>query len=454
MDFLLLTLALSVQMLAGFGLNRLLARNQPSAALPELFALSFLLGATLVSLLLFLAGFFVSGEALRWFVTAVCLAVGWIGWRRQKLQIRLRDLWPPNLAERVLLGVNLAQIAAVGWLCSVRVLGWDGLLNYEVKARWAFLNGGVLPLPYFSDPTRDWSHQDYPLLLPLAESWIYLWLGRADQQLAKTVSWMFFVSAVCLLHAANRRFAVKGWQMLVSPLMVFTVPLMLIGDGSASTGYADFPMAVFYLATIIFVIEFWRNEDFAALRLAGLLAAAGCWLKQDGFILWFCVAILLCLKALVEARSWKADWRKWLQLATAVSLGLMVFVGWRWFIAFVGASVRTEMQPVELVTLVANAWLLPIIVKGVILELLNPRHWGVLWLLTFLSIGWMFWRRRASERVVMALAVVLPILAYASLHFFFHGSPLTRLLIQVSLVAVMIVGMAFQPLKKINSSRA
>ena len=454
MDFLLLTVALSVQMVAGSGLNRLLLRNQPSATLTELFALSFLLGATLISLSLFLFGFFVSGDGLRWSVTAVCLAVGWFGWRRQTLRLRLREWWPSNLAERILLAVNLAQIAVVGWLSSVRVLGWDGLLNYEVKARWAFSNGGRLPLSYFSDPTRDWSHQDYPLLLPLAESWLYLWLGRTDQSLLKLIPWMFFVSAICLLHSANRRLGANCWQMLISPLMVFTVPLLLIGDGSVSTGYADFPMAVFYLATTIFVVEFWRSENFAALRLAGVLAAAGCWLKQDGVILWFCMTILVCLKALIEIRSWKTDWRKWLHLATVISLGLVVFVGWRWFIAFVSASVRTEVQPIGLGTLQANVWLLPIIVKGVILELLNPRHWGVLWLLTFLSIGWMLWRRRNRELVVMVLAVVLPILAYASLHFFFHGSPLTRLLIHVSLVAVLIVGMTFQPLKTITSSQA
>lgn len=453
MDFLLLTVALSVQMLAGFGVYRLLMRNQPPASLTELFALSFLLGVTIVTLCLFVFGFFISGKGLLWSVTAACLVIGWIGWQRQKFQIRFRDFWPQNTTEKFLLAINLVQIAVVGWLCSVRVLGWDGLFNYEIKASLAFLNGGVLPLSYFSDPSRDWTHQDYPLLLPLAENWLYLWLGRSDQELAKVVVWMFFVSAVCLLHVANRRFATNRWPMLIPPLMVFTVPLMLIGDGSVSTGYADFPMAVFYLATIIFVIEFWRNENLAALWLAGLMAAAGCWLKQDGIILWSCMAILLCLKALVEIKCWKTDWHKWSQLAMAVSIGWVFFVGWRWFIAAVGAKIRTELQPIRLETLQASADLLPTIIIGVIRELIDLRHWGILWMLTFLCIALATRRNRKRELLVMASAVLLPILAYACLHLFFHGSPLTRLLIHVSLVAVMTVGMTFQYSKKVNSSR-
>lgn len=448
MDFLLLTFAILLIILAGSGIGGLLRGNQPSANLIELFALSFLLGASLVSASLFLLGFFISGSGLRWSVTAICLAVGLSGWKRNGFSLVLSELWPQSRATKLLLLVTSIQIAFVGWLCSVRVLGWDGLLNFEVKARLIFLNGGKIPLEFFSDSSRDWTHQNYPLMLPLIESWLYLWLNHADQGLVKVVAWMFFISAICLLYAANRRLGVASWQMLTAPLMIFTVPLLLIGDGSASSGYADFPMAVFYLAAIIYVIEFWQSENFTALRLAGLIAAAGCWLKQDGIILWFCVTILVCLKALFELKRWGTDWRKWLQLAITISLGLLVFGGWQLFVNFVGAPARTEVQPFELETLQTNAWLLPVIVKGVILELLNLRHWGVLWLTMFVSIVWLLLRHNRLEFIALSLAVVLPILAYASLHFFFHGSPLTRLLIQVSLVAVTIVGVAVSQLKK------
>lgn len=454
MDFLLLSLALSVQMLAGFGVSRLILRHQSSAGLTESFALSFLLGIAFVSCLLFLLGLVVPGKGLRWYVTAICLVVGWIGWRRQKLQIRFHDLWPQTLPGQLLLAINLIQISVVGWLCSVRVLGWDGLLNYEVKARWAFLQNGALPLSYFSDPSRDWSHQDYPLLLPLAESWLYLWIGRADQQVAKIIPWMFFVSAACLLHAAGRRFVANQWQRFVAPLIVFCVPLLLVGDGSVSTGYADYPMAVFYLGTIMFVLEFWLSENFDALQMAGLLSAAGCWLKQDGIILWTCMAILVCLKVLVEFKHWKHDWRKWWKLATALSFGLLVFIGWRGFMGVVGARARMEIQPVELETLRDNVWLVPVIIKGVTLEFLTTRHWGIFWPITFLSIGWMLLRHRNRQAVILALAVMLPVLAFASLHFFFHGSPLTRLLIHISLVAAMTIAITIQPMKPINSKQA
>src|SRR5258708_2504675 len=68
-------------------------------------------------------------------------------------------------------------------------LGWDGLFNQEFKARLAFEHQpqGQLPLAYFSDTSRAWSHPTYPLLVPFAEFWIYSWLGRIDQQMVKVL---------------------------------------------------------------------------------------------------------------------------------------------------------------------------------------------------------------------------------------------------------------------------
>ncbi|MEK7829894.1 MAG: hypothetical protein AAB401_02350, partial [Acidobacteriota bacterium] len=210
MDFLLSAVAVIILLLGGFGISRLLLPNRSNCA--ELFALSFLLGSAVVSLSLFVFGFFISGIGLRLMVTTVCIALGWIGWRRNRVssprvskgfgivEKALADARATDTQTKLRLAINVVQVAIVCWLSFVRVLGWDGLFNFEVKARLAFLNGGVIPLEYFSDPSRTWTLQSYPLLLPLTESWLYLWLGRADQQLVKIIFVLFFIAALCLLN--------------------------------------------------------------------------------------------------------------------------------------------------------------------------------------------------------------------------------------------------------------
>jgi hypothetical protein len=63
------------------------------------------------------------------------------------------------------------QAAIVIWWSLNRPLGHDGFAIWDLKARIAYLNGGAIPLSYFFDSTRIWSHPEYPLCLPLVQAW-------------------------------------------------------------------------------------------------------------------------------------------------------------------------------------------------------------------------------------------------------------------------------------------
>ena len=444
MDFLLLTIALLTLLLAGFGASRLLAtdRSQTGA---ELFGLSFLFGSAIVSLTSFLFGFLVSGATLRWSVTLLCVVIGIIGFRRCGLPNR-DDLLPKSFAGKCLLALSLAQIAVVAWLSFQRVLGWDGLFNFETKARLAFLNGGVLPLDFFSDPSRSWTLQSYPLMLPLTESWLYLWLGHEDQQLVKILFPLFFAAALGLLSGGNRLLGIGSWQRFIAPLLIFTAPKLFVGDGSASSGYADFPLAVVYLAAVIYLLDFWRSGDRAALRLAGAIAASGCWLKQEGAILWFCL-FAIAATGLALKRSNRRDW---LELAKSALPGLLIIVCWQWFVRAFGLKEIKQFSAIGVASLRGNLWRLPVIAESVSAELVNWRLWGIFWLIVAAAIVRMVWRRDSKDFRLMPLFVLLPVGLYSGVYvfsiwpsFIAHlESSFPRLLIHVSLVASLLVGAA------------
>ncbi len=441
MDLLLLTIAVLLLLLAGLGLSLLLLPKRPTGA-AELFALSFLLGSAIISLSSFLLGFLVSGLWLRGSVALLCVAIGLIGIWRRGLKLQSGNFDGSN---KWLLVLAVVQVAVVAWLNSVRVLGWDGLFNFEIKARLAFLNGGVLPLELLSDPSRSWTLQSYPLLLPLTESWLYGWLGRADQHWVKFLFLLFFASALCLFSVANQIFILRSWQKFIPLLLVFTVPSLLIGDGSASSGYADFPLAVFYLASVIYLAEFWRSNDPSALCLSGAIAAAGCWLKQEGAVLWFCVIALAAIRFTL-AQSGRRDWK---QLVKAAFPGLLIIVGWQIFARLISLPGINQFSPLRFATLRSNLWRAPIIAESVLIELANWRHWGAIWLITLAAIVWLFWRGNESE-VLLPFAVLLPLTFYSGIYvfslwtsFITHlESSFPRLLIQISLVTILTVRFA------------
>ena len=451
MDFLLLSIALLPLFLAGFGVSQLLASDRQKTG-AELFGLSFLFGSAIVSLSSFLLGFLVSGATLRWSVAALCVAIGVIGFRQRGLPNRY-ELLPKSVAGKCLLALGLAQITIVVWLSFQRVLGWDGLFNFETKARLAFLNGGVLPLDFFSDPSRSWTLQSYPLMLPLTESWLYLWLGRADQQLVKILFPLFFASALGLLSGGNRLLGLGSWQRFVAPLLVFIAPGLLIGDGSASSGYADFPLAVVYLAAAISLLNFWQSGDRAALQLAGAVAACGCWLKQEGAILWFCLMAIAAIGLWLKQSSRS----QWLELGKSALPGLLIVVGWQWFVREVGLPEIKQFSPISVASLRGNLWRLPVIAESVLAQLGNWRSWGIFWLIAAAAIARIVWQRKIKDFALMPLFVLLPLGLYSGVYVFslwpsfvaHLESSFPRLLIHLSLVAALIVGAAAASFRKL-----
>lgn len=169
---------------AGFGAVALCSERKIPTS--ELVALSWFLGMAIVSLTLWIFSFFLRGVTLQAAVTFCCALLCLVGLKnyrrhREPASVPLR-LSGPEITLLCLLGLEMALIVYGSF---AQTLAWDGLLIWELKARFAFLNGGALPSSYFTDSAASFSHPEYPLGLPLTEMWLYLWIGDCDQYWAK-----------------------------------------------------------------------------------------------------------------------------------------------------------------------------------------------------------------------------------------------------------------------------
>ena len=240
-DLLLLSGAFASLLLAGCGAAFLVLPRHRPIALAELLGFGYLAGGAIVTLLSFAGSFLVSGLFLRVLVVIACAVVAAAGVARdrrlaggsRRLQVTRRDL--------VVAAVPVVPAAAVAWLALRTPMAWDGVMTWEAKGRLAWMNGGGLPLSNLSQAYR--FHPDYPLLVPLLEAWVYGWLGHVDQVLVKVLFAGFMLAAMWLLATAVTRLGLSaGWAALAAILPV-CVPRLVVGEGSATSGYADFPLA-------------------------------------------------------------------------------------------------------------------------------------------------------------------------------------------------------------------
>ncbi|MGH9856116.1 MAG: hypothetical protein ACREBD_40295, partial [Blastocatellia bacterium] len=222
-------------------------------------------------------------------------------------------------------------------------------------------------------------------------------------------------------------------------LLIAATPLALVGDGSASSGYADFPLAVFYLAAVVYLVEYWIEDAERSLRLLGYLAAVMCWVKQEGAVLWLCLIALAAIKV-VQRRQAR-------QLPELILPGLALLIGWRVFVGFVKPPTGDNFLPFTPQTLWNNLNRATVIFPSAVNEMLNWKHWGVLWPMAAVSIALLARNRRLAA---LSAAVIAPIALYCGVYFFsawpgfdtHMSSSFPRLLIHVTPVAVMAVVIA------------
>lgn len=436
---------------AGCGVSLIALPRHRSTNAIELLCLSFLLGAGLVSIASFTFGFFIAGLWLRLAVAALCLTLFALGLRARSMKFDWRSALSASKSDWALPLWTLAPVGLAAWVSSARAMGWDGLFNWEIKARAAFLSGGVIPLSFYSDPTRPWTHPEYPLLLPMTEAWIYGWMRRADQTMAQLLFLFFFAAALGLLYAGVSRFGARRAQLWATPIFLLAPQLIFSGQGGVSSGYADFPLAVFYLAAVILLFEYWETSDAGLLLPFGLLAGALCWVKSEGAILWSCLIAMAMIKTFQ-----RRDWRK---AAGAVLPGLVVLIGWRIFLLIAKPSTGEVFLPVTPSTLWKNLWRAPQIAHAVVVELLNWRRWGPLWVVVVVAALFLTVNRRRERWAVLPVAVFLPIAIYAGVYvfsawdFLLHlNNSFPRLLTQVSLVAALMVAISI-PIGPIGRAR-
>jgi len=255
-----------------------------------------------------------------------------------------------------------------------------------------------------------------------------------------------------LLYTSVSRFGDRRAQAWAPPaLLLLAQQIIFRGQGGLSSGYADFPIATFYLAAVILLLEYYEKGDAGLLLPFGLLAGTLPWTKREGAILWSCL-IAMAMIRVIQRRDWRA-------VAPAVLPGLAISIGWRIFLTFAKPSSGEEFMPLTPSSLRNNIWRAPYIARAAAGELLNWRQWGPLWIAAVVAVLFLVAKRRRGTVGVLPAAVFLPIAIYAGSYIFTNWDFLAhlensfpRLLLHVSLAAALMVAVSI-PIGAIGRAR-
>src|SRR5258708_2962453 len=262
----------------------------------------------------------------------------------------------------------------------------------------AFRHNGAIRLQLYTGG-YEITHVAYPVFLPLLQVWIYEWLAHVDQSMIKLLGPYLYLAAVLLLISSAKLVTNSLWVAIIAVLLFGLVPAYMLGDGSVSSGYADFPLAVVWLCALVHYVPHWRTGTLSAARLTGITPIFLPSVKNDGVIALLCIGLTVMPKA-VRERNWKAA-------AWMIIPGFGVLFGWRIFTKL-SHVVQGDLLPFTLANLLAHLNRTGNLVCLTIQELLTRNQWGILWPTTLVAGAFLVGRNRTATWNPLVVNAVLP----------------------------------------------
>jgi hypothetical protein len=197
---------------------------------------------------------------------------------------------------------------------------WDAWLIWNMHARFLFRGGEGWREAFASG--LDWSHWDYPLLLPLtiARGWTYT--GGEGILFPAAMGFIFTLLILGLIVAALSLLRSRTQGYLAAMILMGTPFFIAMG----ASQFADIPFAFFVLATFVMLFLMERSPENHAgpLILAGIAAGLSAWTKNEGLLFALIVTVSLTGMA-AHAGGWRLAFKRtgWF-LAGALPILLIV----------------------------------------------------------------------------------------------------------------------------------
>jgi hypothetical protein len=369
----------------------------------------------------------------RWVMAGTCLALLAVG-------SRFRSGGPGGatvgragsqvLALLFAAALALRLLQALGDALAFPVHLSDAFLIWEYKAKafhlaggaWGVLARGELPAA---------SHPEYPLLVPLAGSWLYLWIGRVHDQLVMALHPLFLAGLCAAVYATVRAFA--GRAGALGAALFVALPSRVYDH--VGMGFADLPLAWLVTAGTGELVRHRRDGEPARLARAALYLALGAATKMEGIV----PLLLGVLAAALPRGARLARLRPFL-------VALLVPVAWTAARAALGLP-EGHLGGGVTGARVGEAFArLPGLAARLAVELARPEWW-LLWPLLLVALPLARGRRESAPAWIMAagtLAAILALLAWTPQdHRWLCDTALPRVLVPAAGPAVIAAALAF-----------
>ncbi len=177
---------------------------------------------------------------------------------------------------------------------SIKYGGWDAFAIWNSHSKFlanSELWGNML------DPALKWSHNEYPLLFPSFTAMFWRLTDTCNPIIPVINSLIFFITLLSILYKSVSGKVGKILSLVAIILIITNTDIII----KISSQYADSVVALFYLITLFLLYKL-KNEDKKSFILIGIVASLNCWIKNEGFVFFVLVSIVLFINNIKNIR--------------------------------------------------------------------------------------------------------------------------------------------------------
>lgn len=436
-----------------------------------LLSLSYLIGLGMITLLLFYFYFFQWDHPLLWISLGTALLIillimsngrsvyeafsTWYLQFKEIKKISFRKDWITILLWIIFLGL-ISYIILIS--INVPPVVWDEWALWTNKAKILYISG-LEKIVEMEIPLQP----NYPLMDPFAQVFVYLSLGYFDELLGKLSLTLGYISFLFLFVAMLSRLSSIKIALFFAIILMVGQKWMLWSTYT----YADVPFAIYYGASVLFLLYYTIDKKISYLILSALLVALSCWIKNEGIA---SLGINLTLLVIFYIKESKPSLlQKIVLFLLYLFIPIIIIFPWSYYVSSHGLTISSGTmdllthEDLTVASIFDNLSRIPdIVYKFIELKILSD-DFSPVWII-FLLFHLLFIKTIISRPYIyLWIIILLNIILYASVYMIITGeiewhlgSSLYRSIIHYTPITVFFLGLLahnyFNKLKKVNTA--
>lgn len=331
-----------------------------------------------------------------------------------KLRIRITTFKRIGFISLLLfIGIGITVVYTLFEALLRPVTVWDGWAIWLLKAKVFFIDGTIRP------ETLAYVGSEYPLVISLFGTFIYIMLGGVNDTVVLLTSFAFYVFLSLAFFASIQK-NIGTTYALFFTFLLMTIQNFVRHGGRLESGQADLPLGYFIFVSTMLFLEYYKTKSWKLLLLLSIFLGITGSIKNEGIFFTIIIGVFVFF-AIVKNKAynhlffillWILPLIDWYVYKTSHHLSAIVP---RTF----GFSLQNAMS----------------VLASIVKEFLSIKTWSLVWICYFYLL--FFWPAKLGRNLLCINVIIFSQLGFYVLIYLFiaeYGpeSSLERLLMHIA----------------------